>query len=249
MHDKYFFASDFHLGAPNKEISLQRERKIIRWLDYIKPHAKRLYLLGDIFDYWYEWNNVIPKGFYRFFNKLAELRDDGVEIIYFTGNHDVWQYHYLEDEFGIKVYSKPELCEIEGLKIYCGHGDGLGAKSFSYNIIKWVFTNKICQFIFSNFFHPNFAMWIGFTWSKHRDGYSRETFPFSDEDEHIIKYIRKIMPEVKADYYLFGHRHIEKKYDLGDNKTYINTGVWYKIAPYAEMSNGKIELKYFSENQ
>ena len=243
---KTYFASDFHLGAPNKEISLERERRIIRWLDFIKADAEALYLLGDIFDYWYEWNNVIPKGFYRFLTKIAELVESGIKVYYFTGNHDVWHYHYLNDEFGIQVFDKPRLMEIGGKRIYMGHGDGLGSKSIGYSIIKWVFTSKITQFLFTNFFHPNFAMWIGFTWSASRHQYTRETFPFQSEGEHIIKYIRSIESKENADFYIFGHRHIDVEYDLGNGHKYINTGAWYHKSPYAVMEeDGEVRLKEF----
>ena len=242
---KTYFASDFHLGAPDPTTSLERELRIIRWLDFIKADAEALYLLGDIFDYWYEWNNVIPKGFYRFFTKLAELVDMGIKIYYFTGNHDVWQYRYLKDEFGIEVYGKPRLFEIDGKHVYMGHGDGLGSGSVGYSIIKWVFTSKITQFLFSNFFHPNFAMWIGFKWSASRHQFTRKTYPFLGEREHIVKYIRSIDADEKADIYIFGHRHLDYDYYLGDGKRYINTGVWYHKSPYAVMEDGKIRLEYF----
>ena len=243
----YYFVSDFHLGSPNKEISLEREKRVIRWLDFIKTDAKALFLLGDIFDYWYEWNNVIPKGFYRFFTKLAELREMGIEINYFTGNHDVWQYHYLHDEFGINVYSKPCAFNLEGKKVFCGHGDGLGSNSLGYFIIKSIFTSKFLQFLFSNFFHPNLAMWIGFYWSRHRHQYDRKTFPFQGENEHIIKYIRKIMSKENADFYIFGHRHIETEIFLNENVKYLNTGVWYRNSPYAVLKNNEITLQHFEE--
>lgn len=245
MGQKYFFVSDFHLGAPNREISLEREKRIIRWLDFIKDDAKAIFLLGDIFDYWYEWKHVIPKYFYRFFTKIAQLREQGIEIYYFTGNHDVWQYHYLSDEFGIKVYSEPHLFDLDGKKIFCGHGDGLGSNSFGYALIKWIFTNRFLQFLFTNFFHPNIAMQIGYSWSKRRHQYERKTFPFQGENEHIIKYIRSIMAQTKADCYVFGHRHIETDMFLEDNVKYINTGVWFRLSPYAELSDGEIKLKYF----
>lgn len=246
---KTYFASDFHLGAPDKEISLERERRIIRWLDFIKADAEALYLLGDIFDFWYEWNNVIPKGFYRFFNKLAELTEAGVKIYYFTGNHDVWQYHYLKDEFGIEVFGKPRLCEIHGKRVYMGHGDGLGSGSKGYAFIKWVFTNKVTQFLYTNFFHPNFAMWIGFKWSASRHQYTRKTLPFQGDNEHIIKYIRSIESQEKADVYIFGHRHIEVEHDLGGGCKYINTGAWYHKSPYAVMDeDGEVRLKEFVED-
>ncbi|MCR4561026.1 MAG: UDP-2,3-diacylglucosamine diphosphatase [Bacteroidales bacterium] len=245
MGQKYFFASDFHLGAPEKTISLEREKRIIRWLDFIKDDAKAIFLLGDIFDYWYEWKHVIPKYFYRFFTKLAELREQGIEIHYFTGNHDVWQYHYLKDEFGINVWTKPRLFTLNGKKIFCGHGDGLGSGSLGYAFIKWVFTNRVLQVLFTNFFHPNLAMQIGYSWSKRRHQYDRDIFPFNGEKEHIIKYIRSIMKETNADCYIFGHRHLEADIFLEKEVKYINTGCWFKSSPYAVLSNQNIKLEHF----
>ncbi len=244
---KSYFVSDFHLGAPDWEISLEREKRIVRWLDSIKDDVRAIYFLGDIFDFWYEWNNVVPKGFYRFLAKLAELRELGVEMFYFTGNHDVWQYNYLKKELGIHVYQEPRLMDVGGHKIYMGHGDGIGSKSFGYWIIKTVFTNKICQWLYSNVFHPNFAMWIGHKWSAARHQYTREIFPFQNEGEYIIKYIRSVMDKEKADCYIFGHRHIDSVYDLGGGIQYINTGVWFRKSPYAVLEDGKVSLRYFEE--
>lgn len=248
MRDKTYFVSDFHLGAPDREISLERENRVARWLDSIKSDARAIYFLGDIFDYWYEWSNVVPKGFYRFFAKLAELRDLGVEMHYFVGNHDVWQYSYLRQEFGMQVYQEPRIMDVDGLRIYMGHGDGLGFRSLGYSFIKAVFTSRICQFLFSNFFHPNLAMWIGFRWSAARHQYTRDIFPFQGEGEYIIKHIRAVMASDKVDCCIFGHRHIDSEYDLGGGVKYINTGVWFRKSPYAVLEDGEARLRYFEEN-
>jgi len=245
QRNKSYFVSDFHLGAPDREISLEREKRVIRWLDSIKDDARAIYFLGDIFDFWYEWNKVIPKGFFRFIAKLAELRDVGIEMHYFVGNHDVWQYDYLNTELGIHVYHEPRLMDVGGTKIYMGHGDGLGFRDLGYTIIKFVFTNPVTQFLYSHFLHPNLAMWIGHRWSKARHQYTREIFPFQNEGEYIIRYIRSIMDKEQADCYIFGHRHIDSVYQITDTIKYINTGVWFRKSPYAVLENGEVSLRYF----
>ena len=245
---KIYFASDFHLGAPDKNKSLEREKIIIHWLDYIKNDAQKLFLLGDIFDFWYEWNNVVPKGFVRFLNKLSELKDSGIDVIFFTGNHDLWAYDYLNSEFGIEIIREPKLFKINDLEIFIGHGDGLGPKDYKYKILKKIFTSKIIQFLFSNFLHPDFAIWLGKKWSLSRNAYNRNV-KFMHEDEWLVQFCREKLKTINPDYFIFGHRHCETFYPLNQKTTYINTGVWFKNCPYAVMENGKIVLKYFDVNE
>ena len=244
MKSKAYFVSDLHLGAPDKSLSDERERRAVRWLDYIKDDAAQLFLLGDIFDFWYEWRRAVPKGFVRFLAKLAELRDSGTEIYFFTGNHDIWAYHYLNDEIGAEIIRKPQLFEIQGKKLYLGHGDGLGHHDRKYKIMKAFFTNRLLQWMFSNMLHPDFALWLGSKWSLSRDSYNR-TPEFLDEKEWLVEHIREIMPNINADYYVFGHRHCAVEYQLEPNIKYINPGVWFKSSPYAELSEGTLFLKNF----
>ncbi len=244
MKDKAYFASDFHLGAPNRELSLERERRIIAWLDFIMPNAQQVFLLGDIFDFWYEWKRAVPKGFVRFLAKLAELVESGTKLYFFTGNHDIWAYHYLADEIGAEIIRQPQLFEIQGKILYLGHGDGLGHHDRKYKIMKAFFTNRLLQWMFSNMLHPNFALWLGSKWSLSRNAYDR-TPEFHGEKEWLVEHIREIMPKVNADYYIFGHRHCAVEYPLDNNVTYINTGVWFKSSPYAELSEGILTLKNF----
>lgn len=243
--NKIFIASDFHLGAPDKKESDLREKRIVEWLEYIKPQADTLILAGDIFDFWYEWKNVVPKGFVRFLGKLAELIDSGTRIIFFSGNHDIWTYSYLTDELGIKIYRSPQLLDFNGYKIYVGHGDGLTIKhDKKYRFLKAIFTNKILQFMFSYFLHPDSAIKIGKKWSLSRKAFDRNP-TFKGEEEWLVEYCRMMMQSIDTDCFVFGHRHCAAEYSLNEKTKYINTGVWFKESPYAEISDKQIKLKFF----
>ncbi len=154
---KIYFASDFHLGVPNNEASLVREKRIVAWLDQIKDDAHSIYLLGDIFDFWFEYRQAIPKGFIRLQGKLAELRDKGLPIYFFTGNHDMWMFEYFEKEMGIVIYRKPQLLSLGNSKVLVGHGDGLGDGDHFYKLLKWFFNISICQWLFARI-HPNLGI-------------------------------------------------------------------------------------------
>ena len=159
MIKKTYFASDFHLGINARLSSLDRERQICRWLDLVSQDAEAIYLVGDVFDYWFEYKSVIPKGFSRILGKLAEVRDKNIPIYFFTGNHDMWMFRYFEDELGIPIYRQPIIREIHGKTFFIGHGDGLGPGDYGYKMIKKIFANKTCQWLFARL-HPNFGLWL-----------------------------------------------------------------------------------------
>ncbi|NNF35008.1 MAG: UDP-2,3-diacylglucosamine diphosphatase, partial [Saprospiraceae bacterium] len=167
---KTYFASDFHLGLDVSISSLEREKKIVRWMDGIKNDAKAIYLVGDVFDYWFEYGTVIPKGYTRLLGKLAELRDIGIPIYFFIGNHDMWMFRYLDEEMGIPIYRQPIQREIDGKKFFIGHGDGLGPGDHGYKFIKSIFSNRFCQWLFARI-HPN----LGIRIMKYVSGRSRHT--------------------------------------------------------------------------
>ena len=164
--DKTYFISDAHLGSWGIDHRRMQERRLVRFLDEIKPHAKAIYLLGDMFDFWHEWKHVVPKGYTRFLGKLSELTDNGIEVHYFIGNHDIWQYGYLQRECGVILHYEPLTTEINGKVFYLAHGDGLGDPDRQFRIIRGIFHNRLCQTLFS-WLHPNWAMWFGLTWAKH----------------------------------------------------------------------------------
>ena len=163
--EKIYFASDFHLGSPNLEESLKREKKIISWLNEIVIDAKKIYLLGDIFDFWFEYEKVVPKGFVRLLAKLADFVDKGIEIHFLVGNHDMWMRDYLEKEIGLKLHFKEFIVEENNQLILIGHGDGLGKGDYKHKILKSLFTPKICKWLFSRL-HPNFGIGLGQAWSN-----------------------------------------------------------------------------------
>lgn len=157
---KVYFLSDAHLGSWAIDHSRMQERRLVRFLDAIKPTAKAVYMLGDMFDFWYEWRYVVPKGYTRFLGKLSEMTDMGIEIHFFTGNHDIWAFSYLHDECGVTLHHEPMTMEILGKVFYLAHGDGLGDPSKNFRFLRGVFHNHLCQSLFA-MLHPRQSMWFG----------------------------------------------------------------------------------------
>lgn len=232
---KTYFASDFHLGIDARLTSLEREKLICRWLDAVRHDAEAIYLVGDVFDHWFEYKTVIPKGFSRILGKLAELRDANIPIYFFTGNHDMWMFSYLETEMGIPIYRQPIVREIHGKKFFIGHGDGLGPGDYGYKFIKKVFANPVCQWFFARL-HPNFglgAMHFFSGKSRAAQDPSVETSFLGAEKEWLILYSNKKLDEIAADFFIFGHRHLPIDWVLKNEKSrYINLGEWLTQATY-----------------
>jgi UDP-2,3-diacylglucosamine hydrolase len=243
---KIYFASDFHLGAPNYELSLVREKKICAWLDHIKPTCKELFLVGDVFDFWFEYKHAIPKGFVRLQGKIAEFTDDGIPVHFFTGNHDMWTFDYLPIELGIKIYREPTEFVFENSTFLIGHGDGLGPGDHKYKFLKKIFTSKISQFLFARL-HPNFGIGLAnyFSRSSRKStGNSDEVF-LGEENEWLVHYCKEKIKEKHYDYFVFGHRHLPLNIKISSNSTYYNLGDWIKYFSYGEFCDGKMELRYF----
>jgi UDP-2,3-diacylglucosamine hydrolase len=243
---KIYFASDFHLGVPNYASSLEREKRIIIWLDQIKRDAHSIYLLGDIFDFWFEYNHAIPKGFIRFQGKLAELRDAGIPIYFFTGNHDMWMFDYFTKELDIMIYRKPQILQINGKVLLIGHGDGLGPGDSMYKIQKKFFNSKVCQWLFARI-HPNLGMGIAQLWSKQSRlaNTKREEKFNGEENEFLLSYCKTIEKETHHDFYVFGHRHLPLDLEVGVNSRYINLGEWVHFNTYAEFDGQAVALKTY----
>ena len=181
--DKIYFASDFHLGSPNQKESLKREKKIISWLNEIEKDAKAIYFLGDIFDFWYEYKKVVPKGYVRFLAKLADLIEKGIDIHFIVGNHDMWVHDYLQTEIGLKVHSEGFILQENNQLIYLAHGDGLGKGDYKYKFLKLIFASKLCKWLFSRL-HPNFAISLGQAWSNKSK--RSEQINSNEEKEYVI---------------------------------------------------------------
>ena len=238
--EKIYFASDFHLGSPNLEESLKREKKIISWLNEIEIDAKKIYLLGDIFDFWFEYKKVVPKGFVRLLAKLADLVDKGIQIHFLVGNHDMWMRDYLEKEIGLKVHFKEFIIEEDSQLIFIGHGDGLGRGDYKYKILKSLFTSNICKWLFSRL-HPNFGIRLGQAWSN--KSRKEQEKPTNEEKEILVEYCKEQQKNNPVDYYVFGHRHIPMEVKIDKRANYINLGDWIHHYSYAVLSNKKLELK------
>lgn len=242
--NKIYFASDFHLGIPDYEKSLEREKRIVKWLEEVKKDAKELYLVGDIFDFWFEYKTVVPKGFVRLQGKLAELSDTGIKIHYFTGNHDMWVFDYFVKELNVEVYKKPIIRIINGKKFYIGHGDALGPGDRGYKFIKRVFSSPLSQWLFERL-HPNFAIKMANYWSrKSRIATSQEKF-LGEENEWLVIYSKQILLKEHFDYFIFGHRHLPLDIILNENSRYINLGEWVYNNSYAVFDGSNVELKYY----
>ncbi len=241
---KIYFASDFHLGAPDFETSLIREKKIVDWLNHIETTAEEIYLVGDIFDFWFEYKRAVPRGFVRLLGKIAELTDKGIPISIFTGNHDMWIFDYLPKEIGVNLYREPIIKEYFGKKYFIGHGDGLGPGDKGYKFLKKIFANKFCQWSFARL-HPNFGIWLADKSSKTsraKTGSDDEKF-LGEEKEWLIQFCREELTKQHIDYFVFGHRHLPLEYDLGNNSTYYNLGEWINYRTYLEVSEEGVELK------
>jgi UDP-2,3-diacylglucosamine hydrolase len=244
--NKIYFASDCHLGVPDYASSLDREKRFVKWLDSIKNDAKELYLLGDIFDFWFEYKTVVPKGYVRLLGKLAELSDSGLKMYYFTGNHDMWMFGYFPRELNIPIYNKHITPEIDGKKFFIGHGDGIGPDDKGYKFIKKVFASRFHQWLFARL-HPNFGIWLAKYLSRKSriaNGLTDEVF-LGEDKERLIQFVKSTEEKNHYDFYIFGHRHLPLDISVGSSR-YINLGEWVKYNTYAVWDGEKLELKYFS---
>ncbi|MGB0432419.1 MAG: UDP-2,3-diacylglucosamine diphosphatase [Bacteroidia bacterium] len=245
---KVFFASDFHLGTPSKEKSEKREKLIIQWLNMVKEQGSHLFLVGDLFDFWHDYKHVVPKGFISFQAKIKELVESGIEVHFFTGNHDLWMFGYFSDELGVKVHKNPISIKLNNKSFYIAHGDGLGPGDHGYKFIKKVFTNKICQFLF-RWFHPDLGVPLASYLSRSsRENEDQDDLKFlGEEKEWLIIHSKEILRNENFDFMVYGHRHVPIKYKL-NNSLYINLGDWISNFTFGEYFNGEFELKRFKQN-
>jgi UDP-2,3-diacylglucosamine hydrolase len=245
---KIYFASDFHLGIPDRDSSLAREKRICAWLDEIKHNAAQIYLVGDLFDVWFEYKNVVPKGYTRFLGKLAELSDEGIHIEAFTGNHDLWMRGYFEDELNIPVHHNAITREFNGKKFLIAHGDGLGPGDLGYKMLKKVLRSPVSQWLYRRL-HPDtgvgMAGWFSKLGPKHADK-EEEKFLGPDK-EWLVQFAYDTLRKEHIDYFIFGHRHIAVEYALQENSKYINLGDWIRYDSYAEFDGKELSLKFYKK--
>ncbi|MEM7549963.1 MAG: UDP-2,3-diacylglucosamine diphosphatase [Bacteroidota bacterium] len=246
---KLYFASDFHLGAPDQEASQERERRIIRWIDFTKRDAAAFFFVGDIFDFWYEYSKVIPKGFVRFIGKIAELHDQGIPVYFFGGNHDMWMYSYFQKEIGIEVILDPVSFECNGKYFHISHGDGLGPGDYFYKFLKKIFRGSVTRFFF-HLLHPDLGIGLAHAWSKssrsHNSSKStNEADSVVPDKEILLSYSKSIQEKTPHDYYIFGHRHIPMSLQVSDKSYYYNLGEWIKYFTYGVYEKEDFHLMKF----
>ena len=244
---RIYFCSDNHLGSPNRNLSLEREKIFITWLDQIKIDAQAIFFLGDLFDFWFEYKKVVPKGFTRLFGKLAELSDSGIDLFFFVGNHDCWIGNYFEDELGINVFHKKVDLNIDNYNILIGHGDGLGPGDNKYKFLKLLFRNPILKKLFS-FIHPDLGISLGSFLSQKNKILSGSEKVFESEDkEMLFSYCKDVLKTKYYHFFIFGHRHIPLDLDLGNNSKYFNTGDWITHFSYLVYDGNSFNLNYFNK--
>jgi UDP-2,3-diacylglucosamine hydrolase len=246
VQEKIYFLSDFHLGAPDAEASRIREKKIIRFLDEIKDDASHIFIVGDLFDFWYEYKQVVPKGYVRILGKLAELTDQGIKMFFFVGNHDMWMKDYFQKELNIPVYFEAAPFVFSGKKFLVGHGDGLGPGDQGYKLIRKIFRNPVCQWVFG-ILPPNLGMGIAHYFSRKsraQTGKTDEVF-LGEDKEWLVVHCKEVLKSQHYDYFIFGHRHLPLDISLGENSRYINLGDWIKYFSYAVFDGNSLQLSYY----
>lgn len=245
-----YFISDAHLGCLALQHRRQQERRLVRFLDEIKGKAGALYLLGDMFDFWFEYRTVVPRGFTRFLGKISELTDMGIEVHYFTGNHDIWCLDYLETECGVILHRGALTEEIGDQTFYLSHGDGLGDRDWKFRFLRSVFHNKCCQWAF-RWLHPYVGMKLGLIWAKHSRMKHKEEPPYQGEDrEPLVIFAKQYLKEhPDVDYFIFGHRHIELDLALSRQTRVLILGDWITQFTYAVYDGEQLYLESYTEGE
>jgi UDP-2,3-diacylglucosamine hydrolase len=248
MKKDIYFASDFHLGAPDHTESRKREDRILRWLNFIAPTCSELFLMGDIFDFWFEYRTVVPKGFVRLQGKLAAMTDSGIKVYFFKGNHDMWVNDYFSKEMGIEIVSDELIMERAGKRFFLHHGDGLGPGDSTYKLLRKVFRSPVCQWLFS-LVPPRIGMGIANWWSgRSKAARSKTVEVFEHVDrEWLAIYAREVLQREHFDYFVFGHRHLPLDIILGDKTRYVNLGEWMNFNSYAVFDGNDLSLRYFEK--
>ena len=242
-----YFISDAHLGYPNRKKSLEREKKIVRWLDFVADNADEIWLLGDIFEFWFEWKKVVPRGFVRLLGKIAELCDKGKIIRFYTGNHDLWVFDYLTEELGVELHRKPVEIDYNGKSFCIAHGDGLGDYDRLFKVIKWFFTNRFFQWLLS-VLHPNITIKMAYLWSKKsRNSHKDNTYEGGVNNDWLIAYSKEVLKKKHYDYFVYGHLHYPQEVKLNEKCKYVNLGEWVKAFTYGHFDGQDLKVKTFDE--
>lgn len=243
---KIYFSSDNHLGAPSRAESLPREKKFVQWLDTVKKDAAAIFLLGDLFDFWFDYKTVVPKGHVRVLGKLAELSDSGIPIYFFVGNHDLWMRDYFEQELSIPTFRQPKEFTFNDIRFFIGHGDGKGPGDTGYKRMKKIFTNPFFNWCF-RWLHPDLGVRLARHLSlknKLISGVEDQKF-LGDEKEWLAQYAKRKLESTHYDYFIFGHRHLPLKIQVSENSTYVNLGDWITHFTYGVFDGESFQLEEF----
>lgn len=245
---KVYFASDNHLGAPDARQSLAREKRFVSWLEEIRRDAHAIFLMGDLFDFWFEYKSVVPKGFVRVLGKLAEITDQGIPVYYFVGNHDLWMFGYFEEQLGIPVFRRPQQLSISGRRFFLAHGDGLGPGDKGFKLMKKVFTSPVSQWLF-RWLHPDIGVPLAQHLSVNNKIISGEadTRFLGEDKEWLILYAKRKLQEGEYDYFIFGHRHLPMTLELEGGATYVNLGDWISYWTFAVFDGRELTLERLPE--
>lgn len=255
MQGYSYFLSDFHLGVPDLAGSRMRERRVVAFLQSIAAQAREIFLLGDIFDFWFEYKQVVPKGFTRLLGTLSQLTDNGLPVYYFRGNHDLWLLDYLHKECGVQIIrERYQLLERGGKKLLLGHGDGLGPKERGYKFLRYIFEHKLLNFLFRNLVHPDLAIRLGLFFSRQSYRRQRQRYGaqlgFRNQAEESLwlfceEYLRKHEP---VDFFIFGHRHCPLILDMQGRARFCNAGDWLEHYSYLVFDGSNIRLEYYADH-
>jgi UDP-2,3-diacylglucosamine hydrolase len=240
---KVYFLSDFHLGAPNDTESRKREDRLVRFLQNARKDAGIIFIVGDIFDFWFEYKTVVPKGFVRILGTLAQMADEGIQLHIFTGNHDLWMHDYLSKELNAKLYFEPQQFTIQNTQFLIGHGDGLGPGDKGYKRLKKIFTNPLCQWLF-RWLHPDAGIQLANYFSRKsraKTGNADEIF-LGEDKEWLILYTKEKAKTMSVDYFIFGHRHYAIDFKINEKSRYINLGDWIRLNTYAVFDGTALQL-------
>lgn len=247
-----YFLSDAHLGSRGIPHGRTQERRLVRFLDSIKDKAGSIYLLGDMFDFWYEYKLVVPKGYTRLLGKISELTDNGVEVHFFTGNHDIWCGDYLQKECGVILHRQPQTCELGDKVFYLAHGDGLGDPDPKFKFLRWLFHNKMAQVLFSAV-HPRWGVELGLTWAKHsrmKHGDGGDPPYMGEQREYLVCYAKEYLKtHPSINYFIFGHRHIELDLMLSHQTRMMILGDWIDQFTYAVYDGRQLTLNNYVEGE
>ncbi len=238
----YYFASDAHMGMPVDGDARLAERRLVEWLASVGPGAEGIFLNGDIFDFWYEYKQVVPRGFTRFFGAVAALADRGVPVHFLVGNHDLWTFGYLERELGVTVHKTPYITELYGHRLFIAHGHGLG-EAFKYRFLQSCFRSKALQWMFSHLLHPDFAVRLAHRWSRSRR--KAEPDQHTDGQLRAVKFASDYLKKDRIDCFVLGHYHCPAEHDLGGGSRLFVLGGWFREPVYGVLDEGGFRLVRF----